>query len=72
MSKTNIYLVNGELGATVEPRLVRAATRQQAFAHVAKSLLTVTLASQEDLVSLVAEGAKVEDYKNTDQHELDI
>lgn len=72
MSKTNIYLVNGELFKTVEPRLVRATTRQQALSHVAKSLLTVTLASQEDLVSLVAEGVKVEDYKNTDQHELDV
>ena len=72
MSKTNIYLVNGELFKTVEPRLVRAATRQQALNHVAKSLLTVTLASQEDLVSLVAEGVKVEDYKNTDQQELDV
>ena len=72
MSKTNIYLVNGELFKTVEPRLVRATTRQQALSHVAKSLLTVTLASQEDLVSLVAEGVKVEDYKNTDQQELDV
>ena len=72
MSKTNIYLVKGELFATVEPRLIRAATRQQALSHVAKSLLNVTLASQEDLVSLVAEGVKVEDYKNTDQQELEI
>lgn len=72
MTKTNIYLVNGQLGATVEPRLVRATNRQQALSHVAKSMLTVTLASQEDLVSLIAEGAKVEDYKNTDQQELDI
>ena len=72
MSKTNIYLVNGELGTTVEPRLIRATTRQQALSHVAKSLLTVTLASQEDLVSLIADGAKVEDYKNTDQQELEL
>jgi hypothetical protein len=72
MSKTNIYLVNGELGTTVEPRLVRAATRQQALGHVAKSMLTVTLASQEDLVSMIADGIKVEDYKNTDQQELDV
>lgn len=72
MSKTNIYLVNGEIGATVEPRLVRASTRQQALSHVAKSMLTVTLASQEDLISLVGEGVKVEDYKNTDQQELDV
>lgn len=72
MSKTNIYLVNGELGVTVEPRLIRAATRQQALNFVAKSLLKATLASQEDLVSLVSEGAKVEDYKNTDQFELEM
>ena len=72
MSKTNIYLVNGEVGTTVEPRLVRASTRQQALSHVAKSMLTVTLASQEDLVNLVVNGIKVEDYKNTDQQELEI
>jgi len=72
MSKTNIYLVNGEIGTTVEPRLVRASTRQQALSHVAKSMLTVTLASQEDLVNLVVNGIKVEDYKNTDQQELEI
>ena len=72
MSKTNIYLVNGEIGATVEPRLVRASTRQQALSHVAKSMLTVTLASQEDLVNLVVNGVKVEDYKNTDQQELEL
>lgn len=72
MSKTNIYLVNGEIGTTVEPRLVRASTRQQALSHVAKSMLTVTLASQEDLVNLVVNGVKVEDYKNTDQQELEL
>ena len=72
MSKTNIYLVNGEIGTTVEPRLVRASTRQQALSHVAKSMLTVTLASQEDLVNLVVNGIKVEDYKNTDQQEMDL
>ena len=72
MSKTNIYLVNGEIGTTVEPRLVRASTRQQALSHVAKSMLFVTLASQEDLVDLVVNGIKVEDYKNTDQQELEI
>ena len=72
MSKTNIYLVNGEIGTTVDHRLVRASTRQQALSHVAKSMLTVTLASQEDLVNLVVNGIKVEDYKNTDQQELDV
>ena len=72
MSKTNIYLVNGEIGTTVEPRLVRASNRQQALSHVAKSMLVVTLASQESLVDLVANGVKVEDYKNTDQQELEL
>ena len=72
MSKTNIYFVNGELGTTIEPRLVRASNRQQALSHVAKSMLTVTLASQEDLVELISNGIAVEDYKNTDQQELDI
>ena len=63
-----IYIVHGPQGT----RLVKAGLRQQALSHVAKSMLAVTLASQEDLVSLIAEGAKVEDYKNTDQQELEL
>ena len=51
---------------------MHAHTCRQALSHVAKSMLNVTLASQEELVSLVSEGAKVEDYKNTDQQELEI
>lgn len=72
MTKTNIYLVNGEIGTTVEPRLIRAATRQQALNFVAKSILSAKFATQEDIVALVTEGVKVEDYKNTDQLELEV
>ena len=53
-------------------RLVRASVRQQALSFVANSLLKVQLASQEELVELVSNGVKVENFKDKDQMELNI
>jgi hypothetical protein len=44
-------------------RLVRASHPAQALTHVAKDLLTVRVASQDDIVNALALGAKVEDAK---------
>ena len=43
--------------------LVRANTPQQAVAHIAKQQYEVKVASQDELVSLVSDGVKVEDVK---------
>ena len=62
-----IYVVGGPQGI----RLVNAATKQQAIAHVANSTIHAHVASQTDLVELVSAGAKVEQYKAANM-ELDL
>lgn len=57
-----IYLVNGDIGATVEPRLIKASTKQQAVSFAAQSLLSARVASQDDLVEALSNGIKVEVY----------
>lgn len=61
-----IYLVNGEIGATVEPRLIKASTKQQAVSFAAQSLLSAKVASQDDLVQALSNGIKVETYGETE------
>lgn len=55
-----IYLVNGQGGETIEPRLIKASTKQQAVSFAAQSLMSAKVASQDDLVELLNEGIKVE------------
>ena len=68
-AKQYIYLVNTPDGT---PRLVRASIRQQALSHVAQTMLSVQLASQEELVELVNSGVKVENFKDKNQLELNL
>ena len=63
-----IYIVGNN--GTV--RLVKATTRQQALSHVANTTFQIRVASQDDLVKQLTAGAKVENYRNPDQTELDI
>lgn len=62
-----IYLVTTNDG---KKRLVKATQRQQALSHVANSLFTVRVASQDDLVEALTSGTEVENYKNPEQLEL--
>ena len=62
-----IYLVTTNDG---KERLVKATQRQQALSHVANSLFTVKVASQDDLVKALTGGAQVEQYKQPDQMEI--
>ncbi len=62
-----IYLVGTPDGKT---RLIKASLRQQALSHVANTMLTVRVASQDDLVSELGKGTAVEQYSNPDQIEL--
>lgn len=57
MSK-RIYLTTDKTGAK---RLTKATTPSQAVAHHARSTIEVRVASQEDLVELIAAGTKVEE-----------
>lgn len=61
-----IYLVgNGQ-----QVRLVRAANRAQAVSHVARSTIAVSVATQEELVKLLTNGATVEDVEQGDTASL--
>lgn len=57
MAQSRIYVVKH--GA--QPRLVRAASAAQARNHVAESLITVAVASQEDCIYCAGRGIKVEE-----------
>lgn len=52
-----IYIVG--TGQTI--RLVRAPNRAQALAHVARSTISVSVATQDELVKLLTSGTQVED-----------
>lgn len=53
-----IYIVHGPQGA----RLVKASLRQQALSHVANSTFMIAVATQDDLVTQLTAGAKIEQY----------
>lgn len=60
MKAQRIYLVGH--GQTV--RLVKAAHRAQALAHVARSIINVKVANQDELVEAVSRGIAVETAAN--------
>ena len=57
VSQTRIYKAQTPTGA----RLVRAANRAQAVATVARDIIKAEVATQDDLVALLAQGVKVEE-----------
>lgn len=69
MTAQRIYLV-GSSDPAHPLRLVKATVRQQALTHVAQSLFTVRVASQDDLVMALSQGVKVENARDGDQLEL--
>ena len=54
---TRIYKVNTPNGS----RLVRAVNKTQAIGYVARATIKAAVATQDDLLALVADGVKVED-----------
>lgn len=58
--QTRIYAVTNDIGAM---RLVRASHPNTAITHVARQHYTARVASQDDIVSAMAEGATVENAK---------
>lgn len=69
MTASRIYIV-GSNDPAFPIRLVKASIRQQALSHVAQSLFTVRVASQDDLVNALIKGVKIENAKDGDQLEL--
>lgn len=60
---SRIYVVGGPTGI----RLVDATNKQQAIAHVARTTINAHVASQMDLVELLARGVTVEGIKASEQ-----
>lgn len=60
MSKQRIYVVHNAFDSTKEWSLVRAGTPAQALRHVVRDTVT-EVATQDQLVKLLADGVKVED-----------
>ena len=69
MATQRIYLV-GSNDPFISTRLVKANLRSQALTHVAQSIFTVRVATQDDLVNGLTHGLKIENAKNSDQLEL--
>ena len=68
MKQQRIYIVGH--GQTI--RLVRAAHRSQALSHVAKSLINVKFATQEELVDALSRQIAVENATDGEQGELEV
>jgi hypothetical protein len=66
--KQRVYTV----GMGDQIRLVRASNRRQAIAHVSLTLLTVRVATQEDLINQLTKGVPIENYTPPDQIELEL
>lgn len=67
MAQQRIYLVGTPDNKV---RLIKASIRTQAVSHVANTMLTVRVASQDDLVRELSKGTPVEQYAGPDQQEL--
>jgi len=70
MTAQRIYIV-GSNDPAHPVRLVKAAVRQQALTHVAQSVFTVRVASQDDLVKALGDGVKVENARDGEQLEIE-
>lgn len=66
-AQQRIYLVSTNDGKT---RLVKAGLRSQALNHVANTMLTIRVASQDDLVKALKEGVEVEGSRDPDQVDI--
>lgn len=66
MKHQRIYLVGS--GDTV--RLVRANHRSNALSHVAKSIINVKVASQDELVEAMTRGIPIEQTSETESKDL--
>lgn len=70
MTAQRIYIV-GSNDPAHPVRLVKATVRQQALTHVAQSVFTVRVASQDDLVKALGDGVKVENARDGEQLEIE-
>lgn len=68
MKQQRIYIVDH--GQTI--RLVRASHRSQALGHVAKTLINVKVANQDELVEALGRQIAIENASDGEQGELKL
>jgi len=66
--KHRVYTV----GVGNEIRLIRASNRRQAIAHVSIGLMTIRVATQEDIINQLDKGVPIENYTAPEQIELEL
>ena len=66
--KQRVYTVG--LGDQI--RLIRASNRRQAIAHVSTGLMTIRVATQEDIINQLDKGVPIENYIAPEQIELEL
>ena len=66
--KQRVYTI----GVGDQVRLIRATNRRQAIAHVSLGILTVRVATQEDIINQLDKGVLIENYTPPEQIELEL
>ena len=66
--KHRVYTV----GVGNQVRLIRASNRRQAIAHVSLGIMTIRVATQEDIINQLNEGIPIENYTQSEQIELEL
>lgn len=72
MATTKRIYIIGSSDPSLPVRLVKATIRQQALTHVAQSVFTVRVATQDDLVNGLSSGIKIENATDADQPDLPL
>jgi hypothetical protein len=66
--KQRVYTI----GVGDRVRLIRASNRRQAIAHVSTGLMTIRVATQEDIINQLDKGVPIENYITPEQIELEL
>ena len=66
--KQRVYTV----GVGDQVRLIRASNRRQAIAHVSTGLMTIRVATQDDIINQIDKGVPIENYTAPEQIELEL
>jgi len=66
--KQRVYTI----GVGDQVRLIRASNRRQAIAHVSTGLMTIRVATQDDIINQLDKGVPIENYTAPEQIELEL
>jgi len=66
--KQRVYTI----GEGDQIRLILASNRRQAIAHVSTGLMTIRVATQEDIINQLNQGVPIENYTAPEQIELEL